>query len=247
MSSRLIDSAFSRSRNDDSSAVSQPVSMCTCVHSPASPPRPWRSSQGLSLPSVCTFSCKARKASRRAAMSASLPDSRFTVACASRRCSSSAGTWSDSSCRRACATSSASAAPASCATSDSSRARSGACKPWRSPVRRSCLARNWRDCSSTLRDSAASTWICCCTCATSARCVLLETCALRTASSNTGKPSACSSACAASRPESSSAVAICPAMSSSSTPAEAWRSVHCAFCACNSASRACARWRPSTT
>jgi sodium transport system permease protein len=38
-----------------------------------------------------------------------------------------------------------------------------------------------------------------------------------------------------------------PAISSSSTVASSCRAAHCVFCACRSASRACARWRPSTT
>ena len=43
-----------------------PVSMCSLVHRPCRPSSPCLASQGLSLPSVCTFSCRARSASRRA-------------------------------------------------------------------------------------------------------------------------------------------------------------------------------------
>ena len=49
-------------------------------------------------------------------------------------------------------------------------AASGAARPWRSPASRSRRCCSWRACSSTLRLSAASTWICCCTSATAPRC-----------------------------------------------------------------------------
>jgi hypothetical protein len=77
-----------------SSAVSQPGSMCTWVHSPAGRPGRACASQGLSLPSVCTFSCSARSASRRAPDVRQLAASRLACSCAARRCSSSAGTCS---------------------------------------------------------------------------------------------------------------------------------------------------------
>ena len=115
--------------------------------------------------------------------------SRLTASCCARRCSSSAGTCSCSSCsarlgdalaprrqRRAARCSSA----RRCVVGRGQRPALGA-------QALAPRARAARACSSTLRDSAASTWICCCTCADrcrAARCC--ATCAARTASSSAG-------------------------------------------------------------
>ena len=68
--------------------------MRTRRHRPCSDSSPCLASQGLSLSSTCTFSCRAFRASRRAARSACRCDSSFAAACIVRRASSSAGTRS---------------------------------------------------------------------------------------------------------------------------------------------------------
>ena len=60
-----------------------------------------RASQGLSLPSICTFSCRARSAARRALSSACRAASSLTCCWLARRALSSAGTSSPSADRRA--------------------------------------------------------------------------------------------------------------------------------------------------
>ena len=78
--------------------------------------------------------------------------------------------------------------PRRCAASGR-RASAGRAWPavWRSAARRSRRLRSARACSSMLRLSAASTWICCCTCVTSPRWPLVRVCAMRTASSKSGR------------------------------------------------------------
>jgi hypothetical protein len=77
-------------------------------------------------------------------------------------------------------------------------------------------ASNWRLCSSMLRCSAASTWICCCTCTTAVRCSSALAWAWRRASSRSGRRMACSSTWAASSSAFSSASTPGPARCSSS-------------------------------
>ena len=110
---------------------------------------------------------------------------------AARRCSSSTGTCSLTSCRRAssrpCASSAGAAALLQVVERCRCRARPAA---GARPRRRSRRLRSARACSSMLRLSAASTWICCCTCVTSPRCSLARACATRTASSKLGQAAA---------------------------------------------------------
>ena len=122
-------------------------------------------SQGLSLPSVCTFSCSACSASRRARQVGVARPSSLTASCSARRSlverrhallPARAGARR----RRRCF---ASAAAARCCAARARRARS-ARKPFSFARPGARAARlGWRACSSTLRASAASTWICCCT------------------------------------------------------------------------------------
>ena len=63
MSSRPTDSAFRRSRSADSKAVFPAGLDVDLGPQPGQAFQAVRASQGLSLPSVCTFSCKARRAS----------------------------------------------------------------------------------------------------------------------------------------------------------------------------------------
>ena len=83
---------------------------------------------------------------------------------------------------------------------------------------------SWRSCSSTLRDSAASSWICCCICATSARCAWLRACAERKSCSEAGSVAATVASCS---PSSSPRAAA----SSVRTPSDASSACASACCA----------------
>ena len=163
MSRRETSRAERRSRRADSRAFSQPGSMWIRLQRPSNPSMPCLASQGLSLPSVRTFSCRALSASMRAVKSASFDDSWFTAVWRVRRSSSRAGTWLCRSCKRASDSADKASASASCSCKLCRRASSGAAKALRSNSKRSRRVSSWRDCSSTLRWSAASTPICCCT------------------------------------------------------------------------------------
>ena len=105
-----------RSRKAASRAFSHPASMWIRLHKACKPSKPCLASQGLSLPSVRTFSCSALRASMRALRSASRADSSFTAAWRLRRSSSSAGTCSCKSCSLASASADKASASASCSS-----------------------------------------------------------------------------------------------------------------------------------
>ncbi len=247
ISSRDTSSAPRRSRSAASSAFSQPVSMWMRLHRPCRPSSPCLASQGFNLPSVLTLSCSALSASMRADRSDCFADSWFTANWAARRSSSSWGTLSCSSCSTASASSAASWATDNWLWALSRRASSGAARALRSAIRRSRRWLSWRLCSSTLRCSAASTWICCCTWVTLPRCSLARFCAWRRPSSSAGSASACSSPWAASTTDFSSASTTASASCSSSTLASWLRVDHEAICSFSCSRRCSTRVRPSTT
>ena len=157
ISRRLTSSAPKRSRSAASSAFSQPGSMCRRLHSPCKPSSPCLASQGLSLPSVLTFSCSALSASSLADKSARLADSAFTVVCFARRSASSWGTLSVRSCKMASSSIWLVCAAANWAVKLLRRTSSGAFNALRSALsfsRRSVAA---RDCSASVRCSKANT------------------------------------------------------------------------------------------
>ena len=183
----------------------------------------------------------------RADKSARLADSVLTACCLARRSSSSRGTLSLNASSRACASSCACCALLNWLVRLTRRASSGALSALRSAVKRSRRRLNERDCSSILRWSAASTCICCCTCATPVRCSLALACALRSNSSSAGNWLCCSSLCAASSSDFSSASIACVDKLSVSSAASCLRVAHCAVCSLSWLKRCSTRMRPSTT
>jgi hypothetical protein len=133
------------------------------VHSPCRPSSPCLASQGLSLPSVCTFSCSARSASSRAVRSASCPASRLHAGGRLAALLVEPGTLVLQLVQAGLGGRADLVAAALRWVRSSSRSAVGRTRAWRSPARRSRRACSWRVCSSRLRLSAASSWICCCT------------------------------------------------------------------------------------
>ena len=250
MSSRDTSSAPMRSRSAPSSAFSQPCSMWMRLHRPLQTVQPVLGQPGLQLAVGLDLFLQRLQRFQRADRSACLADSVLTCCCAC------------GGLRRV-------AAPSPATHADGLRqlhwlpvhffelllqrdeARLVGCdvsalRSWSSRSRRFC---NWRDCSSILRCSAASTWICCCTCITLPRWSLAALCAvlqrpLPVPSGNAwpalppGRPAA---RFALRRAAASSA------RRSSSAWASSRRVAHWASCSFSDTRRCSTRRRPSTT